>query len=292
MTPPPSTRLPVPYSPPPAGVCSNAGFGGSTYGSPAPAMPLNWPPMPEAYVPPIQITNGCGPGEPSVDPAKYYDLDVSTYLDSNTPEIVGNDPRYTVNFRKACLMHDIGYSGAKSYDFYAGTVRDFFDDTRDAIDNRFYTDMVTECDRQIPATAVAARENCKSYGGYHLSNGARTRYQGVSKGGAAVGAWKDRPNLNGTWRIDGFGSSGTWTITQNKRTVTARWDGGSTAPDLTGEFRGTLISHDAWHTVDGFFVLYDKGVPRCQPVPSSWRWEPGSRNRLAINGPGSLTLVK
>ena len=228
-----------------------------------------------------------------MDPAQYYDLDVSTYLDSNTPEVWhGSHARYTVNFRKACLMHDVGYSGAKSFDLYSNTVRDFFDDTRKAIDDRFYADMVIECEKQIPATATHARANCREYGGYHMSHGARSRYQGVSKGGAAVGAWKERPNLNGVWHMDGFPMAGTWTITQNKRSVTAHWNGGSASPDLTGEFRGTLISHDAWATINGFYVLYDKGVPRCQPVPSNWRWEPGARNKLTVNGPGSLTLVK
>ena len=53
-----------------------------------------------------------------------------------------------------------------------------------------------------------------------------------------------------------------------------------------------MISHDAWHTVEGYYVVYDKGVPRCSPVASTWRWEPGNRNTLTINGPGSLTLVK
>jgi hypothetical protein len=189
-------------------------------------------------------------------------------------------------------MHDVGYSGAKSYDLYAGRVRDFFDDTRQTVDDRFYTDMVKECDAQIPPKAKDARDNCKAYGGNHASHGAKTRYQGVVNGGKAVGAWKDRPDLNGTWHISGLPYAGTWTIKQNKRSVIATWTGPE-GSDYSGEFRGTLISHDAWHTVDGFYVVYDKGVPRCNaPVPSSWRWEPGNRNQLTVRGPGSLTLVK
>ena len=118
-------------------------------------------------------------------------MDDSEFVDSDIPfrgtTAWENVPRFYVNFRKACLMHDAGYSGAKTADAMSGykTV-DLFTKTKTEIDQRFLDDMQRLCDEQISDKAKVARANCKSYGGFHSTSGAQSRWQVVDKGGPLI----------------------------------------------------------------------------------------------------------
>lgn len=85
-------------------------------------------------------------------------------LDSSPPLV---DPSpwawpwvFIVNFRPACDMHDAGYDGGIVFDPINGGVVDTRFMSRLAIDNRFYGDLITLCNRQIGANAPVARSLC------------------------------------------------------------------------------------------------------------------------------------
>ena len=172
-----------------------------------------------------------------------------------------------------------------------GKVIDYFTWTRAEIDKKFLVDMRKLCDAQIPATATVARTNCKQNGGFHLVSGAKTRYNVAYTGGLLF--WKVRPKLGGSWTVSGVRGSPPWTVTQRLRQVTVTWTGGAGGrPNLRGEFRGTLISHDDHTTVEGFYVITDGGTPR-KAAAMKLSWNPKTRNELRVSGPGgTFTLAR
>ena len=69
---------------------------------------------------------------------------------------------FVVNFRAACDMHDAGYDGGWVLDPVNGVIVDTRGLSRLTIDNRFYNDLITLCNRQIGANAFVARSLCYS----------------------------------------------------------------------------------------------------------------------------------
>jgi Prokaryotic phospholipase A2 len=67
---------------------------------------------------------------------------------------------FVVNFRPACDMHDAGYDGGIVLDPITGSVVDTRALSRRTIDDRFYNDLITSCNRQIGWNAPAARAQC------------------------------------------------------------------------------------------------------------------------------------
>jgi hypothetical protein len=67
---------------------------------------------------------------------------------------------FIVNFRPACDMHDASYDGGIVFDPINGSVVDTRTLSRSTIDNRFYNDLITSCNRQIGWNAPAARAQC------------------------------------------------------------------------------------------------------------------------------------
>jgi hypothetical protein len=82
-----------------------------------------------------------------------------------TPPLVDPSPWaapwvFFVNFRPACDMHDSGYDGGIVFDPINGGVVDTRALSRRTIDDRFYNDLITSCNRQIGWNAPAARAQC------------------------------------------------------------------------------------------------------------------------------------
>ena len=69
---------------------------------------------------------------------------------------------FVVNFRPACDMHDAGYDGGFVFDLINGGLVDTRSQSRLTIDNRFYNDLITLCNRQIGGNAFVARSLCYS----------------------------------------------------------------------------------------------------------------------------------
>jgi hypothetical protein len=69
---------------------------------------------------------------------------------------------FVVNFRPACDMHDAGYDGGVVFDSINGGAVDTRSQSRLTIDNRFYNDLITLCNRQIGGNAPVARAQCYS----------------------------------------------------------------------------------------------------------------------------------
>lgn len=195
-----------------------------------------WPALPDALVSLESVSNGCGGGVASNERRLG---DTSTYLNSNNPF----GKRYVVNFRLACNLHDAGYSGAKVRDPIDGGIIDYFGWSQKGVDDKFLRDMRRLCDQAFAGTgATVALADCRGRGG-KTSFGAETRYNFVRQFGHRF--YRARPNLNGLW--SGPGLTGL-VITQKLRSVRGTWRQG----DLSGEFRGTLISRDQDSVVQGF----------------------------------------
>jgi hypothetical protein len=83
----------------------------------------------------------------------------------NSPPLVDPSPWaapwvFVVNFRPACDMHDAGYDGGWVFDTINGGIVDTRSLSRLTIDNRFYNDLITLCNRQIGWNAPVARSLC------------------------------------------------------------------------------------------------------------------------------------
>src|SRR5262245_29271379 len=107
--------------------------------------PLN-PFLPSVY------SNGCSVPGPNL-------------LFDQTPPLVDPSPWaapwvFSVNFRPACDLHDSGYDGGIVFDPINGGVIDTRAMSRRTIDDRFYSDLITSCNRQIGWNAPAARAQC------------------------------------------------------------------------------------------------------------------------------------
>ena len=233
-----------------------------------------WPALPDAIVPLALISNGCGGGQAGEYGIQQRLGNRSTFLETANP--LGE--RHTVTFKEACDLHDAGYSGAKVMDPINGGTIDYFDYTQAQVDTKFLDDMRALCKAQIPASAPVARKDCEGTGGY-TSFGAETRYNFVRSHGHHF--YRQRPDLNGSWSGGGVG---TVTITQNKRYVRGTWQQGN----VSGEFRGTLISHDQDSTVEGFAHTSDQpGYPSIHLVVN-----PDTPNSIQATGALSGTLTR
>lgn len=252
-----------------------------------------WPPLPDALVPLSSVSNGCGGGPAGNDPK---DGDVSDYVNSEIPfaDLASweRSKKYHVNFREACKQHDAGYSHAKVKDMAlnGSKVIDYFTSTKAQVDTKFLEDMWKICDDQVPKTATVALRNCKQSGGFHTEHGAKTRYNVVAATTytqyIGIGFYQEAPRLTGTWSVPGVG--GPWSITQSARMVTAKWTGGSGQPNLSGEFRGTIISHDDDSSVEGFYVITDNGKKK-KPRAMKLFWNPKTPDQLRVSTGFTLT---
>ena len=196
-----------------------------------------WPALPDALVSIASVSNGCGGGVAGAYGIQQALGNTSTFLNSNNPF----GTRYTVHFEMACNLHDAGYSGSKVLDPINGGIIDYFTYDQKQVDDKFLADMRKLCDEQIPAKAPVARADCKATGG-KTSFGAETRYNFVRSLGHHF--FRVRPELNGAWTGGGV----TMEIAQGHRLISGSWRVG----DVTGEFRGTLISRDQDSLVEGF----------------------------------------
>jgi hypothetical protein len=112
------------------------------------------------------------PGNTSIPfPASSYGNGCSVpgpnLLFDTSPPLVDPSPWawpyvFVVNFRPACDMHDAGYDGGIVFDSINGGVVDTRFQSRLTIDNRFYNDLITLCNRQIGGNAFVARSLCYS----------------------------------------------------------------------------------------------------------------------------------
>ena len=119
--------------------------------------------------PPAAYGNGCSFPGPNL-------------LFDTSPPLVDPSPWaapwvFVVNFRPACDMHDAGYDGGIVFDLINGGVVDTRFQSRNTIDNRFYNDLITLCNRQIGGNAFVARSLCYSiaatyYGAVRAAGGA------------------------------------------------------------------------------------------------------------------------
>ncbi|MEX2049186.1 MAG: hypothetical protein WEB90_06385, partial [Gemmatimonadota bacterium] len=124
-------------------------------------------------VPIKRVSNGCGgEGWDIVVKVENYLGNTHTYGDSWFNPLAKT---YTVNFKKACDLHDAGYGGQMVYDTINKRSIDYRRWSRKAVDKKFLADMLKLCNRQIPARAKYARQKCKSTGGA-LSFGAHSAY--------------------------------------------------------------------------------------------------------------------
>lgn len=243
------------------------------------ALPLDelaWPPLPSALVSLESVANGCGGGVAGTE-ARFGDR--SKYFNTNNPLA----PGFWVNFRKACNLHDAGYSGAKVRDnLHGGASIDFFTWDQKRIDDKFLDDMRLLCDDQIPATAPGAIADCKARGG-KVSWGAESRYNFVRGAGSLF--YRARPALRDVWSNGASGEDVVaFVVTQTLRNVRATWHTGKGADVVKGEFRGTLISRDQDSIVRGTARLTkgDKVLQR----PMSITADPDTPNKIILSGGG------
>jgi hypothetical protein len=249
-----------------------------------------WPPLPDALVSIESVSNGCGGGDAGTDD-KYGDDSAFVNTDVPFADLVqwSKAFKYKVNFREACMQHDAAYSHAKVKEMAlnGGKIIDYFTWTKQRIDEKFLADMIKICDATIPKDAKVALNNCKNNGGFHSVSGAKTRYNIVASTSYSQKIWKglgfyqEAPHLTGAWTVHGF-TTGTWNFVQADRFVGIKWTGGSTQPDTTGEFHGTIINHDKDSTIEGFYVSTSKGVTT-SPRAMSFIWSPSTPDELESN---------
>ena len=103
-----------------------------------------------------RVSNGCGgAGWDSIVAIENYFGNKGTYTDAATGKT------YTVNFTKACDLHDAGYGGQAVRDALHGDkVVDYQLWTRAQVDNKFRKDMGLLCTK-IPKNATEARKACQ-----------------------------------------------------------------------------------------------------------------------------------
>ena len=133
-----------------AAVAATSLTGLATTGAHADTLPGNN----SAVFPASAYGNGCSVPGPNL-------------LFDTSPPLVDPSPWaapwvFFVNFRPACDMHDAGYDGGFVFDSINGGIVDTRPQSRLTIDNRFYNDLITLCNRQIGGNAPAARVQCYS----------------------------------------------------------------------------------------------------------------------------------
>jgi hypothetical protein len=208
-------------------------------------LPANEKPPP-GWIAIEEVSNGCGGGEASTEPGlQNWIGDSATFGDG-----LLTDPRYEVNFREACNLHDAAYSGAYVWDSIHGKFTDFRGMTQKEADDKLQSDMDRLCEKTIPARWETTRANCKAGIGHWLA----VRAIG------GLGPYKRRIDLTGKWfntnpgwpLCDTGGSD--WTVTQTGRRVTAEWQHGTDGSKF-GHFEGTLITRDHDSIVQGTYTV-------------------------------------
>ena len=120
-----------------------------------------WAPVPASY-----YANGCSVPGPNVL------LDQQVFPDPSPWWF------FPVYFRMACDLHDAGYDGGIVFDPIFGGIVDTRGISRADIDWRFFSDLITMCNRQIPWYAVVAMTSCHTIAGTYY---AAVRVAGVSR---------------------------------------------------------------------------------------------------------------
>jgi Prokaryotic phospholipase A2 len=151
----------------------------------ADTLPGNTPSVP---FPAATYSNGCSFPGPNL-------------LFDTSPPLVDPSPWawpyvFVVNFRPACDMHDAGYSGGIVFDPVNGGIVDTRGLSRVMIDNRFYNDLITLCNRQIGGNAFVARSLCYSIAAtyYGAVRAAGWALFDASPGVAGLQSFGPRPN--------------------------------------------------------------------------------------------------
>jgi hypothetical protein len=238
--------------------------------------PAEWPKLPDAYVKIADLSNGCGRGKASEE---------DRYADTAVWHV--ETVRYEVDFRPACLIHDAGYSGAKTDDIIKGGIVDFLPHTQKQVDTRFEEDLKDACRADVRRTArqhgspeedeQAAINKC-----YSIS--ANTRHTVVRALGEKF-AWKKRPDLRGRWLGT---ATGDWFIDQTDRVIKGNWM--NVASGLGGEFRGTLISYDTDSAVQGTARITQCG--KRTEADINLRYDPKNPDQLHVSGGVKDTLTR
>jgi hypothetical protein len=245
-------------------------------------------PLPEKHPPgwvAIEtVSNGCGPGKADAEPGVINSVtDSSTFFDPLHPL----QPRYEVNFRDACNLHDAAFSGALVWDKINGKFIDYRTWTKTEIAAKFAADMERLCEAHIPDQHARTLEICKGGLGRYLIGGAggvfnyRTRID-------LTGTWKNAAN---SWPLCDTGV-GEWTMTQTGRTVTADWQHGTSGK--FGHFEGVFITGDRLgdDRVQGTYTItFGKGGAK--ESGGAMGWSVVSEDKFDFNGaalPGGTIL--
>ena len=234
-------------------------------------------PIPDGRVDILDVSNGCGPGEPSESDSTR---DKVSFVDESVT--------YTTDFRLACLVHDAGYSGAMVINPMTRELFEPFTMTKKDIDDLFLTDMQTLCQSQVSAQAKLRGVPQEDWPSLvkRCADGSAARYHGLVSGFGSS-AWEQRPNLRGTW--EGAGDV-VWAFTQNVRDVKATWRSGKGS----GQFKGTLVKSHKKFTVDGFarIVGAKKTVQGQMMIFSTNKPDQLSVKAEALHISGTITRMK
>ena len=238
-------------------------------------VPMTYPLPPPDQRPPgwiaiEKVSNGCGGGGASTEPGLQNWLGDSAIFGSLNPF----EPKFRVNFREACNLHDAAYSGAYVWDSINNKFTDFRGMTRKEADDKLQRDMDKLCEARIPARWTTAVENCKAGVGHWII----VRVIGIFIYRARIdltGKWE---NPNPGWPLCDTGV-GLWTITQTGRTVIADWQHGTSGGSY-GHFEGVFVTGDLLgdDRVTGTFTVTDgKGGPKVSAGPMTWTVTSGDK---------------
>ncbi|MCL4294040.1 MAG: hypothetical protein KJ056_13630 [Acidimicrobiia bacterium] len=124
-------------------------------------------------VPISRVSNACGgEGWDFIVAAQNYLGNKHTYVNSWVNPLA---KAWTVNFKKACDLHDAGYGGVMVKDTINKRVVDYRRWSRKQVDDKFWADMAKLCRQQIPPWGKVARRKCLGRGGA-LSFGSASLY--------------------------------------------------------------------------------------------------------------------
>jgi hypothetical protein len=126
-------------------------------------------PIPEP-IDPSAHSNGCGPAW-----LPGFPLLINQQTFGGKDSVSKVNVSFTVNFKRACDLHDAGYAGLFVINRFGASPLDYGTYSKAAVDTKFFYDLCKICDETIPASNAKAREKCK---GLHL--GALAYYYAVS----------------------------------------------------------------------------------------------------------------
>ncbi len=120
-------------------------------------LPGNTPAVP---FPAVSYSNGCS------FPGPNLLLDQQVFPD---PSPWAFPWAFFVSLRPACDMHDAAYSGGIVFDPVNGGIVNTSGMSRATADSRFFADLTTLCNRQIPGYAPVARSTCYGIAGTYFT---------------------------------------------------------------------------------------------------------------------------